>query len=322
VVGDDDIGQLTRVFNNMLQQVQDRDRELARSRDLLERRVVERTAELTVAKEEAEEAVRAKSQFLASMSHEIRTPLNGVIGMSSLLAGTQLDQEQLDNLNTIQASADALLGIINDILDFSKIEAGKMNLEHISFNLRECFEDVADEMKHKAAEKNIFLQLRVAEEVSAPVFGDPGRLRQIMINFISNAIKFTDHGGVMVDIRIIESTDTGHIYRLSVEDNGIGIPEHKLRHIFEEFSQADSSTTRKFGGTGLGLSICALLADLMGGNIAVESREGEGSIFSLVLELETDYSAESTTPRSAITAFKSSTAAFALSKVREPIMTL
>jgi signal transduction histidine kinase/ActR/RegA family two-component response regulator len=282
VRSNDETGVLSSVFNTMLQQVQDRDGELEQARNLLERRVEERTRELVKAKEQAETASRAKTQFLAAMSHEIRTPLNGVIGMASILADSQLDKNQADSLSTIQLSAEALLVIINDILDFSKIEAGKMSLDSSLFDVRELLSELIDLMKLRADEKDIFLQLEIDDKVPAILLGDANRIRQIVLNFIANAIKFTDIGGVTVELSVEDTqqamSDTIQL-NIAVTDTGIGIAQDKLSSIFEEFTQADLSTTRKYGGTGLGLSISSRLARLMDGSIQVKSREWQGSSF-------------------------------------------
>ncbi len=218
------------------------------------------------------------------MSHEIRTPLNGVIGMASLLASSRLDREQYDSVTTIQASAESLLEIINDILDFSKIEAGKMALDSTPFSLHEVMDALADLMKLKAFDKGIFLQLDYAPGMPDGFVGDANRIRQIVLNFIANAIKFTHQGGVMVWLNALPRGERAAL-TIRVEDSGIGIAQQQLDNIFGEFIQADRSTTRKYGGSGLGLSICCRLAELMGGEIAVDSQEDKGSCFQFSLEL-------------------------------------
>ena len=310
IYSDDEIGRLGNAFNSMLSEIAERDRQLADQRDHLEDTVQERTMALSLAKEAAEAASRAKSTFLSNMSHELRTPMNAIIGMTYMLRRNNHDTDQMDKLGKIDNAANHLLQLLNDILDLSKIDADRMTLEQTAFTIDALTGEVINLLTPRAESANLRFNLDIDSRLNGVLLlGDPLRLQQVLLNLAGNAIKFTERGEVRVVASIAEDNGESILLELSVWDTGIGIAPEAVERIFRPFEQADGSTTRRYGGTGLGLPICQRLVRLMGGEIEVVSTPGSGSVFTFAVRLGRALSAD---PDSANTHLSGSAAEEAL----------
>lgn len=283
----DEIEFLGESFNRMIEALAVSQKEVRDHRELLEKRIKDRTEQLEEAMRSAQAANQAKSEFLANISHELRTPMNGVIGMLDIVLDQKdLSKDLVEQIQTAQHCAYSLLALLNDILDLSKIEAGKMNLEKIPFEPRSIVEDCIKAHQPKAAQNGVKLGYEVSASVPAHLMGDPLRIRQILANLVSNAVKFTEQGSVLVQVEGESAAEGEYTLKLTVSDTGTGIPADKLLYIFDKFTQADGSVTRKFGGTGLGLAITRRLVDLHHGEIHVESELGRGTTFTVTLQCD------------------------------------
>lgn len=283
------LSQAIKIMTQNLYQIHER---LEESAIELDKKVKERTAELEVAIRKAKEANEEKTRFLANVSHEIRTPMNGIVGTASLLKNTKLDHEQLKYLDIMQLSAETLLNLINDILDLSKIESGKLDVENIPFSIRKVAQDVVDILTYRVNEKGLDFGCIVAQDLPQSIMGDPGRVRQILLNLVTNAVKFTYEGFIKITIKVEKEDPNDFVIKFMVEDSGIGIPPSKMDKLFQAFSQVDTSTTRQYGGTGLGLAISKKLAQMMGGDIGVSSESGNGSTFWFTISCNKDVNAK------------------------------